>query len=391
MSKSWPEDKISRVSCGMKLTSCRLSHIIWGPHDAKFHALWDELRDEHETLLLRGYTGEGFLSKGNQLGGGRVPPQSELRRLARANAEKRRVLQKGSGRRIGGTAPDQSVDIRKTIADAVERRNKSNHECASGTADAGRLADQATQQTFRTKAEEDDANNRAIAEALLDLMEEDEARKMQGTFTAPSPNGGLAWDPKRGLYSSGNANTHSSMSEEDQLRWALEESANMNPSQSVPSTKAQQVHGKRNVSNSTARPELGNSKRSKPDTTNNKVLRFHDPEILQRTSSISSNFQLGSETTPIELTNNQSSNSSGEAISWTCEICTCINPLQFLACDACGVERSHVPEKAAIAVKRKPVPLPPTKEVGWYCRECATFMEHKWWTCSGCGLMKDTS
>ena len=64
-----------------------LSHNVWGEHDANFHRLWDELRDELETLIRKGYTGEGFLSEGKRLGGGPAPPQHEMRRLARASAE----------------------------------------------------------------------------------------------------------------------------------------------------------------------------------------------------------------------------------------------------------------------------------------------------------------
>ncbi|UZP33080.1 hypothetical protein NXS19_000896 [Fusarium pseudograminearum] len=78
-----------------------LSHIVHGPHDAKFHALWDQLRDEHEGLVLKGYTGEGFLSEGRRLGGSRIPPL-EARRLAREAAETRRSRPgAGSGKRLG--------------------------------------------------------------------------------------------------------------------------------------------------------------------------------------------------------------------------------------------------------------------------------------------------
>lgn len=66
-----------------------LAHIVHGPHDDRFHALWNQLRDEHEGLVMKGYTGEGFLSAGRRLGGsGRIPMQ-EARRLARAAAEER--------------------------------------------------------------------------------------------------------------------------------------------------------------------------------------------------------------------------------------------------------------------------------------------------------------
>ncbi|CAK1363897.1 DNA-dependent metalloprotease WSS1 [Cercospora beticola] len=332
-----------------------LSHNVWGPHDSNFHKLWDELRDEHEVLVRKGYTGEGFLGSGNRLGGayaGRPQlPAHELRRLARASAEKRKkqgTLSNGSGQRLGGTPIHRGQDVRSVIVDQITKRNNAMSEvsCASGRQDAGKLSQESSDKTFKTKAEEDDANNRAIAQALFELMEQEEEQKL---FS----EGGLKWSKEAGLYSaneagsSSSATTSSHPSEEDQLKWALAESTGVSPAQ------------------------------------------------------------------PTALT------------QWTCEICTCINPLQFLACDACGVERpqtalvkekskSRKPSNPSPGVTRKPVrssrdlnvkPLPtktaaerfPTKQpnpnasIGWQCSRCGTFMEHQWWTCSACGLLKDSS
>ncbi|KAL1303698.1 hypothetical protein AAFC00_007050 [Neodothiora populina] len=374
-----------------------LSHIVWGAHDANFHALWDELRNEHETLLTRGYTGEGFLSKGSRLGGGRVPPHSELRRLARANAEKRRVLQKSSGQRVGGAPLHRGSDTRQVIAEAAQRRNTIDRGCASGTADAGRIADHASHQTFKTKAEEDDANDRAIAEALLELMEEDEMKKTIGTFTSPPSEGGLSWHPDRGLYSEVDSRPDSTMTEEEQMKWALQESIKSGQASPIDTHPSQHQpdNSKRMSSRLIHRPDLPAAKRSKSRIDTSNVLRFRNPDVLQEKSS-----PADAQPDLIDLTDEQDSTpqSAGTTDTWTCEICTCINPLQFLACDACTVERPiYLSKKTAPpAVRMKPVAqtqkTPQSKEeLGWYCRECATFMEHKWWTCSGCGLMKDTS
>lgn len=120
-----------------------LAHIVHGPHDATFHALWNQLRDEHMALTLRGYTGEGFLSEGRMLGGhgcghgyghghgqghGRVKPADEARRLARIAAERRRQAEQhnhgshgshGShGRNVkggGNSRVSSSSDLRRTL------------------------------------------------------------------------------------------------------------------------------------------------------------------------------------------------------------------------------------------------------------------------------------
>ncbi|KAF7561818.1 hypothetical protein G7046_g2302 [Stylonectria norvegica] len=178
-----------------------LCHIVRGPHDSKFHALWEQLRDEHWSLLSKGYTGERFLSTGNRLGGTKVDSR-EARRLAREAAEKRRSQPTGTGpgQRLGGPAPRPGKDIRSVIADAADRRNKAAKGCANDRLNESQIqdiADTATRNGFRTQAEEDEANEAAIAQAMWDLVQEDEQAKygssyIQPTAENPTGNGGGA-------------------------------------------------------------------------------------------------------------------------------------------------------------------------------------------------------
>ncbi|QIW95908.1 hypothetical protein AMS68_001426 [Peltaster fructicola] len=217
-----------------------LSHNVWGEHDANFHRLWDELRDEHEVLLFKGFTGEGFLGQGQRLGGrNAMPAPQEMRRLARASAEQRHNqsgLSAGSGRRLGGEALHNDQDVREVIAGQALLRTTVNRGCGSIRKDAGAIARLTDRQTFSTQAEEDDANNRAIAEALFDLMEAEETAKLNGTYREAHPAGGLAWSKEHGLYDPSteqtlrNATVNAVPSEEEQMRWALEESQRLAPS-----------------------------------------------------------------------------------------------------------------------------------------------------------------
>ncbi|CAD0082474.1 unnamed protein product [Aureobasidium vineae] len=358
-----------------------LSHIVFGDHDSNFHALWDKLRDDHETLLLRGYTGEGFLTGGKKLGGGPVPPQHEMRRLARANAEQRRVLQKGSGRTVGGKRVTPGVDLRKVLADAADRRATVDRGCASGTAQANNLAEQAGRHTFKTKAEEDDANNRAIAEALFDLIEEEEAQKMKGTFSTPSPSGGLTWSKEHGLATTGPNVSDSDLprTEEEQTRWALQESLKDGHSRKRPLSMDDdvQVLTKPPLP---AKPPLGSVSRN--DTPVIDLTEDDDDEVYAKIPDTHQPANPG---------------------SWACQVCTCINLQTHLACDACGVERPAFktptikPSTAGRRNDTRPTPAYAEKNQakkespGWNCRECGTFMEHTWWCCTFCGLMKDRS
>lgn len=165
-----------------------LAHNVHGPHDSKFHALWNQLRDEHEGLVMKGYTGEGFLSEGQRLGGRRVP-MDEARRMARAAAEKRRTLAAGSGQRLGGAPIRPGQDVRRVIARAAERRNKTLQGCANDNQtqeEIREIADTATRNGFRTQAEEDAANEAAISQALWELVQEDEKAKYGDSYVPPT-------------------------------------------------------------------------------------------------------------------------------------------------------------------------------------------------------------
>ncbi|MBE3046482.1 hypothetical protein IMZ48_28925, partial [Candidatus Bathyarchaeota archaeon] len=102
-----------------------LSHNVHGPHDDKFHALWDQLRSEQEDLIRKGYTGEGFLGRGQMLGGRQIPPHERQRRWREAQDrrnkdDKNRIVK--PGRKLGGNAVTPRDDIRAVIARAAESR-----------------------------------------------------------------------------------------------------------------------------------------------------------------------------------------------------------------------------------------------------------------------------
>lgn len=181
----------------------RLSHIVWGPHDGNFQALWDELRTEYQTLRMSGYKGQGFLSKGRVLGARRIHDE-ELRRQTRVSAVKRtKPSYDGQGRSLDGARLPRGVDMRPVVADAASKSGGITNGCASGTKDGQRLADDAWRNGFRTLAEEDDANEAAIAVALVELYEADRARRLMEETTTSGYHDGLVWSIESGLQPAG--------------------------------------------------------------------------------------------------------------------------------------------------------------------------------------------
>ncbi|KAL6715940.1 hypothetical protein ACLMJK_006902 [Lecanora helva] len=334
-----------------------LSHIVHGPHDEAFHSLWNQLREEHEQLLRKGYTGEGFLSEGRKLGGNRIP-MHEARRQARAAAEKRRILTAGSGQKLGGAPVRREQDIRKIIADAATRRTAVTKGCASGT--SAEREKQIIQETnkngFRTKAEEDDANEEAIMLAFIDLVQEEEREKYGVNYVPPSAE-----------------NPWGSQSAPIPIKSESEASAS--------------------------------SKRPNPDLKSPPVPASTKPPpptlLPSRPKSTA--------TKPIQPVND----------TWTCGICTLINPATFLVCDACGTDQPSPPvspsrktpsitsstqarpssikdSNAKKAVRSlmsldATVSQMPKKPLAWSCHKCGTYTEAEWWTCAQCGTMKLSS
>ncbi|KAL8931749.1 MAG: hypothetical protein Q9216_007085 [Gyalolechia sp. 2 TL-2023] len=345
-----------------------LCHNVHGPHNEAFHNLWNQLRDEHEALIRKGYTGEGFLSAGHKLGGSthRIP-MHEAQRRARAAAEKRRTLTAGSGQKLGGAGLRRGQDIRKVIADAAQRRIDIMRGCAdTDTARVKEIVDQTNQSGFKTKAEDDDANEEAIMLAYIDLIQEEEREKYGKDYVPPSK------DNPAGSYQTPQSS---------------------NPVKSEPGTST--------------KPPIPNA--TKPTPAGAAAIPTHIFDL------------------------DDSASAADFSSSWTCNICTLVNPPTYLICDACGTDRPSPPPSPQ---RRRPPPLHPSSSsrhhtaisnltlsneeraripsksdklenirslnaeiarkaqaqpVGWQCLGCGNWMESQWWTCGRCGMMKTKS
>lgn len=251
------------------------------------------------------------------------------------------------GQKLGGAPVLRGTDIRKVIADAAQRRITVTKGCASGT-DQGRKIQRDVEHNrngFRTKAAEDDANERAIMQAYIELIQEDEKEKYGDHYVPPSEN---------------------------------------NP----------------------AGPRAAMSHPATAATLTDDVMSAVDP----------------SHPAPQEERRNPSIDLliDEDLNTWTCPVCTLINPNQFLICDACTVERPALEKKSSPPPSKTKPRRPeaqqkhdalkprqsvakslasleaqeagkPAKPMGWLCHVCSNWMESQWWTCARCGTLKQAS
>jgi hypothetical protein len=335
----------------------RLCHIVHGPHNQQFHALWNQLRDEHEQLVFKGYTGEGFLSEGRRLGGRKLP-LDEARRLARTAAERRRTLSKGSGQKLGGAPILKGTDIRKVIAEAAQRRIEVTEGCASGSSDSGRLAEEASQNGFRTKAEEDDANERAIMQAYIELIQEEEREKYGSSYIQPSQQNPAG--PRSTLSPPPPIPEHSkppmapqpprSSSDQDLVYTTPADDASYDEAWSCP------------------------------------ICTLENPPNFLCCDACATERPHPSSSSKRLRLNSNSAASAPEGRKSTSK------PLGRLASEYSPTRsRAFKPRTSAVEKIAAWESTTSNRPLGWLCHVCGAFMETEWWTCSSCGTMKQES
>lgn len=266
-------------------------------------------------------------------------PIEEARRQARAAAEQRRKLSVGSGRRLGGAPVLRGTDMRRVIADAAQRRIEVTNGCASGRDDTNDLAEEASRNGFRTKAEEDDANEQAITQAYIELIQQEERERYGPSYIPPSesnPSGPRSFMSPPPIPESTRLSSSSQALLSPELTDLISDSsAYENPWTCLTCTlenppnflccdvcAAERPRPSNPRSISEPVPPRNKNKRSLSESTSK-------PSFKNRTSAVQS--------------------------------------------------------LAALDKNAQKRPL------GWVCQSCKSFMQTEFWTCSNCGLMKSSS
>lgn len=337
------------------------------------------------------------MGKGKQVGGKRIPVD-EVRRQARIAAEQRAKISKTQtpGKRLGGNAPKPGRGgIRDTIARAALSRTKVETSCATGTKAGDKAAKRAAEDSqlngFRTKAEMDDANSIAIAEAMQELMELDEERVIDTSEETP-PSEGLTWSAEHGLQAAPSKGAPWPAPKpygSHKMNRRFGEPSSQGSSQPRPSPS--NGVSKKPVPTSAASTTTGTT-RGRPVSrvvleAEAKKKQF---QSLKPTSTIKSEDLMRATSQPSQPPSNRPSTRE----SWACLECTLVNEPNTTDCEVCEAPRpgfSKVATRPSTMASSGGYQVSATSgPLGWLC-SCGTFMEDQWWTCTRCSKMRPSS
>lgn len=249
-------------------------------------------------------------------------------------------------------------DVRKIIADAAQRRIDVTKGCASGSSDSEKLADEAFRNGFRTKAEEDDANQRAIMQAYIELIQEEEKEKYGSSYVPPSQENPAG--PRGNVYPR-------------RVRM---------PTMPTKSNPLKRFADTRTVSDVPVAPEtdLLDDDESHETSWNCQICTLENPPTYLCCDACGVERPAPSLTARSRLVKDNISSTKKNVSKSRSRLASAIDASRVVSFKGDTIEKI-----ASIEQSRSKKPL------GWVCHGCSAFMETEWWTCSACGTMKTVS
>ncbi|KAK6510195.1 hypothetical protein TWF481_004911 [Arthrobotrys musiformis] len=400
-----------------------LTHCVHGPHDDKFWKMFRSLQGELETLKYTGYTGEGFMGKGEALGG--VPKglsNHDAKKKAREAAEKRRKGDQGRGRILGSGSLGP---IRWLIDDRPGGSSTLKPKDGRGRSGAGPTSPTTAQGSSPYATPQGTA-----AEAALKRQWEKEKEKNKRRVSGPVREVQPPSRPQEGLCSGVRHSTAEAIEREIAQMHGFESVAQMeNANERAIMLAAIELLEEADREEERINAREREQQSSQPSSSSRGLPNVIDlttpspPRNIQRTQSAPVKPGHSVSTVPVI------------SPGWSCLVCTFVNEESHLQCSLCKVERNTRPHedsetRAQIVAlkdfeKRKAErsqsidmgkgkgvnrPLPqgaaPSSRAGgpapgglrnditihglptWKCHSCGWFIRQEWWTCSNCGTMK---
>ncbi|KAI8820814.1 WLM domain-containing protein [Fimicolochytrium jonesii] len=321
-----------------------LTHIVRGPHDAKFYQFLDGLNKEYDELVAKGWKGDGFFAPGKRVGQGvghDLPPHL-ARQKAMEAAEKRRkineVMIPAGGRRLGGSEgvplKELGLSPAQAAAMAAERRAKDAIWC--GNAQHG-------------SEKEGDAGGKADEG---DYVEEDVGDGSAVNATTPAANEPI---------------------------WVLDDDEDVPP--------------RLETSSSRDTKEAAGTYKPPPKSVWTEPIWIDDenddtgPQIKGESSANTSTDKDRKRPRNSSIASGQHHTRTASAdTQWPCPLCTLLNRPMVLQCEACATNRPETPPpKRSKGMERE---VSRTEVEGWACSRCTFINSEMFRMCSACEYLR---
>ncbi|GMF38299.1 unnamed protein product [Phytophthora lilii] len=133
--------------------------MVHGPHNQAFYEYLDELKQEMESLMVRGLVGEegarfGNAGAGQRLGGNSIGVP--IRVAAVLAAKRREQVGRSGGLYLSNSASNEVLDpqaLRQKVLEAAERRLRDNDHCRNV------LREGASHEVLGIESSDDDDSN----------------------------------------------------------------------------------------------------------------------------------------------------------------------------------------------------------------------------------------
>ncbi|KAK6359988.1 hypothetical protein TWF696_001109 [Orbilia brochopaga] len=415
-----------------------LTHCVHGPHDERFWAMFRALRAELDTLRYTGYTGEGFLGKGQALGD--IPRglnNLEAKRKAREAAERRRKGEQGRGRILGsGTIGPIRWTIESSVSGPSTLKPQGGRGMRPGAASAPPVDNRSPYATPQQTA----------AEAALKRQWDKNKNKSKDVApVSPSPRGG----PTAGTCGGVRHSTAEQVEREIAQMHGFESVADMESAneRAIMAAAIELLEeADREEERLDARDRNQQHQPPVKVTTTGPIDRA--PPSHNITGPIDrappSHNITRTQSAPVipQHSKPKSTAATPTSTGWSCPVCTFLNEENHLQCSLCRVERNtrtndDSETKAQITAYKdferqkprqppsQPSSTPSTRSVGvrdkgkavdrsqwaggstaaptlnkdftingqptWRCRSCGWLVAQEWWSCSNCHEVKQQS
>lgn len=328
-----------------------LTHIVHGPHDAKFYALLDDLNLAYDGLLQKGFKGDD----GDVLGGGAgnggtltgtSSPTLTIVQAKKVAAERALARARGTGQegqKLGGAGDGvtragvvlTAEEVRRKVAEAARRRAHDAKWCGHGRVDDPILVDEEEESINRDE-------ERGSISQVAQVIRGDQDMLAHGV-SPPSRR------PKQSVEV-----------EETRAQKVVEVIEIGSDQEETPAIV-------RGSGKSLAGPESRKRFTVKDDGASEDHKRMKSRGLL----ADSLYDHLRKIRTSAEPTRRNIPRDK-----WECVVCTLLNPLHMEECDACGTDR---PRGSNV------------RDGYWLCERCRRFNAKDIWMCRGCQTIKTSS